>query len=171
MCQGSLDELGIDFQLVPTFSTEQGCGLSDGVKIASDGVDLNRPVALSCELAVAFANFEYEWIEPLARHYLKAGIKRAYHAGSYACRDIRGNGHGLSEHAHGRAIDVIGFDLTDGTVVNVGRDWAVPGPKSQFLHALAKHACERFDVVLTPEHDALHHDHLHLDLSGRKFCG
>jgi hypothetical protein len=170
MCLGDLDELGIDFQLVPAFSTARGCGIADGVKIASDGVDLNQPVALSCELAVAVASFEYEWIEPLARRYLGQGIRRVYHAGSYACRDIRGNGHGLSEHAHGRAIDLTGFDLTDGTVINVGRDWAPPGPRSQFLHALARRACERFDVVLTPDHDAIHHDHLHLDLSGRKFC-
>src|SRR5580692_5639061 len=69
-CLGDLDDLGIDFQLVPAFSTAQGCGFADGVKIAADGVDLNRPTALSCELAVAFANFEYEWIEPLARRYL-----------------------------------------------------------------------------------------------------
>jgi hypothetical protein len=170
-CLGDLDDLGIDFQLVPAASTAQGCGMTDGVKVASEGVVLNRPTALSCELAVAFANFEYEWIEPLAHRYLKQGVTRAYHAGAYACRDIRGNGHGLSEHAHGRAIDLIGFDLTDGSVVNVGRDWAGPGPKSQFLHALVKHACQRFDVVLTPDHDAYHRDHLHLDLSGKKFCG
>jgi len=170
-CLGDLDELGIDFQLVPAFSTAEGCGFADGVKVASEGVDLNRPTALSCELAVAFAGFEYEWIEPLARRYLHQGVKRAYHAGTYACRDIRGNGKGLSEHAHGRAIDLIGFDLTDGTVVNVGRDWAGPGPKSEFLHALAKHACERFDVVLMSGHDAYHRDHLHLDLSGKKYCG
>jgi hypothetical protein len=25
--------------------------------------------------------------------------------------------------------------------------------------------------VLTPGHDAYHHDHLHLDLSGKKYCG
>jgi len=170
MCQGDLDELGIDFQLVPAFSTERGCGLADGVKIASDGVDLNQPVSLSCELAVAVASFEYEWIEPLARRYFGEGVRRIYHAGGYACRDIRGNGHGLSEHARGRAIDLTGFELTDGTVINVARDWAPSGPKSRFLHALAQHACERFDVVLTPDHDAIHHDHLHLDLSGRKFC-
>jgi len=170
-CQGDLDDLGIDFQLVPAASNVQGCGMADGVKVASDGVVLNRPAALSCELAVAFANFEYEWIEPLARRYLKQGVTRAYHAGTYACRDIRGTAKGLSEHAHGRAIDLTGFDLTDGTVINVGRDWAAPGPKSQFLHALVKRACERFDVVLTPDHDAYHRDHLHLDLSGKKFCG
>jgi hypothetical protein len=170
-CLGDLDELGIDFQLVPSGSATPGCGIADGVKVASDGVVLNRPTALSCELAVAFANFEYEWIEPLAQRYLKQSVTRAYHAGTYACRDIRGNGKGLSEHAHGRAIDLIGFDLADGSVINVGRDWAGPGPKSQFLHALVKHACERFDVVLTPDHDAYHRDHLHLDLSGHKFCG
>ncbi len=169
-CLGSLDEFGIDFQEVPAFATAKGCSLSDGVKVASEGVDLNRPTALSCELAVAFANFEYEWIQPLAERYLKQSVTRVYHAGTYACREIKGR-KDLSEHARGRAIDVLGFDLADRTVINVERDWRGPGPKSLFLHALAKRACERFDVVLTPDHDRDHRDHLHLDLSGKKFCG
>jgi hypothetical protein len=168
-CLGSLDELGIEFQEVPAFVGAKGCGLTDGVKVAAEGVDLNRPTALSCELAVAFANFEYEWIEPLAQRYLKQSITRVYHAGTYACRDIRGRKE-LSEHAHGRAIDVLGFDLADHTVINVEHDWRGPGPKSQFLRAVAKAACRRFDVVLTPDHDRDHRDHLHLDLSGKKFC-
>ena len=170
-CLGDLDELGIGFQLVPAFSTPQGCGFADGVRIASEGVDLNRPVALSCALALAFANFEYQDIEPLAQRYLHASVTRVYHAGSYNCRDIRGHGKGLSEHAFGRAIDVTGFELGDQTVVNVAHDWAGPGPKSEFLHAVAKSACTMFDAVITPDDNAEHHDHLHLDIGGRKFCG
>jgi hypothetical protein len=170
-CQGSLDELGIDFQLVNSPTDAKGCGIADGVKLSAEGVDLNRPAALSCELAVAFANFEYEFIQPLADRYLGQTVTRVYHAGTYACREIRGRGKGLSEHAKGRAIDVVGFDLSDGTVVNVERDWRGPGPKSEFLRTLAKRACDRFDVVLTPESNREHHDHLHFDLSGKKFCG
>lgn len=170
-CLGDLDEFGIGFQLVPAFSTAKGCGFADGVKVASEGVDLNRPVALSCELALAFANFEYQDVEPLAQRYLHTTITRVYHAGSYDCRAIRGHGKGLSEHARGRAIDLIGFDLGDRTTVNVAHDWAGPGPKSEFLHALAKRACATFDVVITPDDNAEHHDHLHLDIGGKKFCG
>jgi hypothetical protein len=170
-CEANLDEFGIDFQRVPSFSTAKGCGMADGVKVSTGGIDLNRPAALSCDLALAFAGFEYEFIQPLAVRYLRQPVTRVWHAGTYDCRDIRGKAKGLSEHAKGRAIDLTGFDLADGTVINIGRDWRAPGPKAAFLHALVKRACERFDVVLTPDHDREHHDHLHLDLSGKKFCG
>ena len=173
-CEANLDEFGIDFQRVPSFSNGKGCGMADGVKVATGGVDLNRPVALSCDLALAFAGFEYEFIQPLAVRYLRQPVTRVWHAGTYDCRDVRANGgkaKGLSEHAKGRAIDLTGFDLADGTVINIGRDWPAPGPKAEFLRALVKQACERFDVVITPDHDREHHDHLHLDLSGKKFCG
>ena len=59
----------------------------------------------------------------------------------------------------------------NGSVINIERDWRSPGPKSEFLRALAKQACARFDVVLGPDHDRDHRDHLHLDLSGKKYCG
>ncbi|MBI3517323.1 MAG: extensin family protein [Proteobacteria bacterium] len=170
-CQASLDEFGFDFEVVPAFSTRRGCGMADGVKVAMEGVALNRPTQLSCELALAFANFEYEFIQPLALRHLKQTVTKVYHAGTYDCRDVRGNAKGLSEHARGRAIDVIGFDLSDGSVVNIERDWRGPGPKSEFLRALAKQACARFDVVLGPDHDRDHRDHLHFDLSGKKYCG
>lgn len=173
-CQASLDEFGIDFQVVPSFSNGKGCGMADGVKVASGGVDLNRPAALSCELAVAFANFEYEFIQPLALRHLRQPVTRVWHAGTYDCRDVRANGgkaKGLSQHAKGRAIDLTGFDLADGTVINIGRDWRTPGPRAEFLRALAKQACQRFDVVISPDHDREHRDHLHFDLSGKKFCG
>ena len=123
---------------------------------------------------MAFAKFEYEFIQPQARRHLRRPVTRVWHAGTYDCRDVRSNngkGKGLSQHAKGRAIDLTGFDLADGTVINIGRDWRTPGPKSDFLRALAKRACERFDVVISPDHDREHKDHLHLDLSGRKFCG
>ncbi len=145
-CEANLDEFGIDFQRVPSFSNGKGCGMADGVKVATGGVDLNRPVALSCDLALAFAGFEYEFIQPLAVRYLRQPVTRVWHAGTYDCRDVRANG-------------------------GIGRDWPAPGPKAEFLRALVKQACERFDVVITPDHDREHHDHLHLDLSGKKFCG
>jgi hypothetical protein len=172
-CQASLDEFGIDFKQVPSFSNAKGCGMADGVKVATGGVDLNRPAELSCDLAVAFANFEYEFIQPLALRHLRQPVTRVWHAGTYDCREVRNGGKakGLSQHAKGRAIDLTGFDVADGTVINIARDWRAPGPKADFLRAVAKRACERFDVVLTPDHDKDHHDHLHLDLSGKKFCG
>ncbi|HXP95874.1 MAG TPA: extensin family protein, partial [Telmatospirillum sp.] len=77
----------------------------------------------------------------------------------------------LSQHAFGRALDVTGFELADGTVISVMKDWRNRGAKSEFLHQVAQGACKMFSVVLTPNYNAEHHDHLHLDIGPHKLCG
>jgi hypothetical protein len=68
------------------------------------------------------------------------------------------------------AIDISGFQLSDGTIVNVERDWAQPGPKSAFLHEVARAACGYFSVVLTPDSNADHFNHMHFDLGPDRLC-
>jgi hypothetical protein len=50
------------------------------------------------------------------------------------------------------------------------QDWAGTGPKRQFLRHLARRACDYFSVVLTPDSDADHHDHIHLDIGPDRRC-
>ena len=38
------------------------------------------------------------------------------------------------------------------------------------LKDLARTACDYFNVVLSPEYNALHHDHLHFDLGPYRTC-
>ena len=54
--------------------------------------------------------------------------------------------------------------------MSVERDWAAPGPKREFLRALAKRACDYFNVVLTPDSDKFHYNHLHLDIGRWRLC-
>jgi hypothetical protein len=68
------------------------------------------------------------------------------------------------------AIDVAGFRLSDGTTVSVEHDWSESGPKRQFLRHLARRACSYFSVVLTPDSNAEHHDHIHLDIGPDRLC-
>ena len=77
----------------------------------------------------------------------------------------------LSEHATGRAIDFAGIELADGRVISVKRDWRAGGANGAFLHDLARASCKRFNVVLTPNHDRLHQDHIHLDIGPHTLCG
>jgi hypothetical protein len=86
-----------------------------------------------------------------------------------------------SQHTRGLAADVTGFKLRDGRMLIVERDWhgAIGnppcGPESSLreptdeairlrnlLCAIA--ATKLLDTILTPNYDAAHHDHLHLDL-------
>lgn len=91
------------------------------------------------------------------------------HLGSFSCRAIHGSG-SLSQHALGRAIDIAGFRLSDGTTVSVEHDWSEPGPKRLFLHHLARRACSYFSVVLTPDRNADHYNHIRLDIGPERMC-
>ena len=91
------------------------------------------------------------------------------HMGSFLCRGINGGSH-LSQHALGRAIDIAGFRLSDGSTVNVEHDWSEPGQKRLFLYHVARRACGYFSVVLTPNSNAEHYNHIHLDIGLERLC-
>ena len=69
------------------------------------------------------------------------------------------------------AIDLMAFELADGTMVSVKRDWREGGAKAAFLKDVARASCSTFNVVLTPNHDRFHQDHLHLDIGPHTLCG
>ena len=76
----------------------------------------------------------------------------------------------LSEHGFGNAVDVAGFVLDSGQVINVEQDYY----RSAFLKTVRKNACGTFRTVLGPGSDRHHRNHIHLDLanrrSGEAFC-
>jgi hypothetical protein len=86
-----------------------------------------------------------------------------------------------SQHRYGLAIDVMAFDLADGSSLVVEHDWkgtpdGVPcGPDSRLLEVterailLRNAVCDiarsgLFHHILTPSYDEAHRDHLHLDI-------
>jgi hypothetical protein len=84
---------------------------------------------------------------------------------------MTGNPRRTSLHASARAIDIAGFRLADGSDVRVGRDWFAADGRGRFLRAAARAACGHFSVVLTPDHDRDHRDHLHFDIGPWRLCG
>jgi hypothetical protein len=85
---------------------------------------------------------------------------------SFMCRP-RNNVEGadISEHGFADALDVTGFRLVDGRTVTVAGGWTDPlsndGRLLRFAHDAA---CGLFTTTLGPEANALHRDHLHVDL-------
>ena len=146
------------------------CEVESPVQVTRAAVAWNQPAVMSCGLADRFDRFVVEAAEPLARRYLSTDIVRLDHLGAYSCRRIEDMAGRWSEHAAGRAIDVSGFLMKSGEHVTVKNDWAPPGPKRDFLHALAKRACDYFNVVLTPDSDKFHYNHLHLDIDRWRLC-
>jgi hypothetical protein len=121
-------------------------------------------------MLLAWAQFEAD-LQAIARGTMGSPVVAIRHYGSFACRGMTGNAGRRSLHAQARALDIAGFQLADGEVVTVLRGWNGPANQRRFLHALAAAACRRFSVVLTPNSDRFHRDHLHLDIGPWRKCG
>lgn len=67
-------------------------------------------------------------------------------------------------------FDVAGFVLADGRRVRVLGDWSEDSPEASFLHEVRDGACRFFDGVLSPDFNAAHRDHLHLDRGTYRYC-
>jgi len=80
----------------------------------------------------------------------------------YSCR-TRNNQPGarLSEHSFGRAIDIAGIGLADGTEISVLTGWN--GTYATQLRQMWQAACGPFGTVLGPDGDRFHQDHFHFD--------
>ena len=76
----------------------------------------------------------------------------------------------LSQHAFANAIDVSAFELSNGDVINVARDWRAKGAKAQFLRRISSDACNAFHVAVSPDGDANHFNHLHWDMGPYRSC-
>jgi hypothetical protein len=147
------------------------CAVDTAVKINRIQATFNHPATMSCALADRLDEFEREVVQPLVLDELGSRAMRIDHLGSYSCRRQNSRTAGRwSQHAQGQAIDIAGFRLSDGTTVSIARDWNEPGAKGQFLRHLAHQACRYFSVVLTPDSNAEHYDHLHLDIGPERLC-
>jgi hypothetical protein len=170
-CLARLDEGGVAYRQVDTINAPQAwCRIDTAVRVTRMAAGLDKPATMSCALAARLDRFEREVVQPLARRELGQRVARTNHLGSFSCRSRNGRGDRLSQHGLGRAIDIAGFRLADGSTVSIAQDWLGEGKKRQFLRYLARRACEYFSVVLTPDSDADHHDHIHLDIGPDRKC-
>jgi hypothetical protein len=170
-CRALLAEAGVGDLPAPPKSSGVDCGYADGVRLAADG----RTVAFvpaelitSCPVAAALAVFERQVLQPAAHRHFGKGAAIIDHAGSYSCRRLYSRPEGaFSEHATADALDIIGFRLTDGTQISVVRDWRSTGPEGRFLRDVRDGSCRLFATVLSPDYNAAHGDHLHVDQAER----
>ena len=94
----------------------------------------------------------------------KSGVETLQVGTGYMCR-LRNNepGADYSEHGFANALDVTGFVLENGTRLSLPEDWGT-GAEADALRYAHDAACGLFTTVLGPGTNALHADHLHLDL-------
>ena len=153
-CLKVLEEKKVSFSPLGNMKDKEPCGIENAVRIEGfSNTELSGPLTLSCMTALSLAS----WLEDI-------GAKQVTHMGSYNCRTIRGSSI-MSQHSFGAAVDIASINGA-----SLKSDWQDEGEKGEYLRNSAKAACEYFSNVLTPDYNAAHHDHFHLDHGLRLTC-
>ena len=173
-CLADLRELHVSFQVLPDRETGPGCGFNGTVKLVDIGVPVANLTAVRCGAARAFIGWTRNAVAPAAYQMLGSELARVDSMGSYACRNVVGSTRGptrRSGHAIANAIDIGGFVLKDGRRITVLNDWNSADPQvRQFLQTIRASACKRSGTVLSPDYNAAHRNHLHLEDDRANFC-
>ncbi|MEG3170980.1 extensin family protein [Sphingomonas sp. ZB1N12] len=173
-CLADLRQLHVSFQLLPDRETGPGCGLAGTVKLVDIGVPVANLTAVRCGAARALIGWTRNAVAPAAYQMLGSELARIDSMGSYSCRNVVGSARNASRrsgHAIANAIDIGGFVLKDGRRITVLNDWNSSDPQvRQFLQTVRASACKRFGTVLSPDYNAAHRNHLHLEDDRAGFC-
>lgn len=171
-CRAILRKAGLVYAEIPERTDGGFCTIRDALRIDAGMASLTPADApMVCKEALALTIWERQVVQPAAYELLGQGVVGLEHYGTYACRRQYGRTAGpISEHARADAIDLAGFKLADGQTVYVAQDWNDPGPKGRFLRRVRDGACRVFVTTLSPDFNAEHHDHFHLDMHGWTKC-
>jgi hypothetical protein len=158
---GDVEIQGVSIGRVP--GPVSGCGVEDAVRVSSvSGVGLSTHAVMDCTTAKALKR----WVDKGAKPALKkrgGGVSQIRVVAHYACR-TRNNqkGERISEHGKGRAIDIAGFTMKDGSRISVLDGWNAKADAKP-LRQMHAAACGPFGTVLGPNANSFHRDHFHFD--------
>jgi hypothetical protein len=177
-CQEQLFELGVNFTQAsnpmesPDGHPDLVCDIEDpimvsavihGVSYRYSKVDAEpKAMFVSCPVALA--------LEKMSAVLAENGVSDVIHWGTYNCRVVSGTDK-LSQHGLANAIDVRGLVTASGEYYDVLEDWEFSDAPVTEAGTLLKWFADTlyiewiFNVVLTPNFNAAHADHFHLDLS------
>ncbi|MBC8036785.1 MAG: extensin family protein, partial [Rhizobiales bacterium] len=161
-CIAVLSKAGVNVQAMPERTDEPGCYRRGTITLSRLSRAGFEPEEMRCDLALRLYLLERHGIQPLARRHFGSEVERIHHFGSYSCRTIRGSWR-QSQHATANAFDMAGFQLANGRGISLKNDWSTGGPAALFLRDIRTHACQWFNIVLSPDYNADHADHFHFD--------
>jgi hypothetical protein len=149
------------------------CDIEDPVWIGAWLHDVaHRPGSMSADPSSMFVACPFALsLDRAAEILADANVTDVMHYGTYNCRVVAGTDT-LSEHGLANAIDYAGVKTADGSVFSVLDDWEMNQPNpvtegGQLLGGFAQ-TCfdeEVFNIILSPNYNAAHADHLHCDLT------
>ena len=178
-CMSALRAAGVEVQRAEDRNDGGFCVVRGAVRLTGGDVTPLSPggLVMQCPLTVRYVIWDRQVLRPEAERTLGSRVARVDNMGSYSCRRIYGStdvAQRPSEHARANALDVAGVTLSDGRRVSVLNDWDGTGPAgapgAAFLRAMRDGGCRLFSTVLTPDYNAAHADHLHLDGAPYRLC-
>jgi len=175
-CVAQLTAARVNFSPMPDKVQSAVCGLSQGGVLGADMGTVARMTPgqpeMTCRLALAVSIWRRQSLEPAAREILGSDVVQIDHFGAYACRNVNNGGvsNRVSAHAQAMALDVSGVRLRDGRRITLTGDWYGDTAEARFLRRIRDDACRVFGTVLSPDYNAVHRDHLHLEATDTRFC-
>ncbi len=165
-CRAVLARSDVAFTALPAIG-EGACARPDRTMLGDYPLAPDTP-AVSCPVAAALELWRRNSVAPAAQTILRSELARIEHLGAFSCRRMYGGADGpWSEHATANAIDIAAFVLEDGRRISVLSDWDGTPEEAAFLRAVRDGACAAFSTVLSPDYNAAHADHFHLDQDAR----
>ena len=177
-CQEQLFEAGVSFtQASNPMESPEGfpdliCDIQDPILIGGviHGVSyryasLNaqaKSMFVSCELGLALSK--------MSKVLAENNVTDVIHSGTYNCRVIGGTSK-LSQHGLANALDVAALVTSAGDYFEVLADWEFTDSPVTEAGSFLKWFAEEmyiewiFNIILTPNYNAAHADHFHLDLT------
>lgn len=166
LCRAALAQGAAQAPALPDRLHSDKCHVRRAVRLEALSRARLAPEAMRCSIALRLLMWERHALQPAARRHLGGDVAAIEHYGAYSCRPIRthrGPTGRMSEHATANAFDISGFTLSDGRRVTLTHGWNGSAPEARFLRAARDGLCRYFRVVLSPEYNALHADHFHVD--------
>jgi hypothetical protein len=179
-CLAALQATGAKYRVLPPQDKpdRKGCGVPHGVLVmrGPSGIAYTPPLWVDCSFATELASIEGV-IQDEARDQLHTSIRGIDTLGAYVCVTRAGpfttryaTKPAISEHSFGLAFDLRAFTPARGREITVLKDYEkgtdTPAqPRGTFLHNVAVRLKRETGLthVLTPDFDADHANHFHLD--------
>jgi len=168
-CFTALDEAGVLYTPLEDSAPDERCGFYDALTLDRSMTPYSATLRMTCAQAATVYYWERHVVRPAAMEKFGSPLARIETYGSFSCRNIAGTGR-LSQHATANAIDISGFRLENGRLIDVKAHWHNDGPEGRFLRRVHSGACGLFSVTLGPEYNAAHADHFHMDIGRGRMC-
>ncbi len=176
-CRAQLRQLGAKFRDLPRIHDSAACTIDYPLKleVVSGDVDVKPDATLNCQMALTFAKWVKNEVEPAARLRFLSGVKSIRQMSSYSCRRMNSSSRNpWSEHSRGNAIDIGTITLNNGKQIDVRKKSFFSFREKGLLKSVRSDSCKYFNTVLGPGSDRHHKDHFHFDLrhrkSGKRYC-